>query len=270
MSEACGIQGLPFMDGFIRMCADGWDQGWHERNGGNASYRMTADDVAAASPFFGQAGPRIALPVDASAVAGEHFLVTRTGSYMRNVALQPAACLGIVQIADDGAAYRVVWGFDGGGAPTSEFAGHLLIHMARMAASAGADRVIYHCHPTDVVALTDAMALDAAGLSRLLWSTMTECVMVFPEGVGMVGCLTPGSLALAEASAVQAAEHRAIVWSNHGLLAAGPSFDEAFGLVHVIVKACAMYRAACQIAGGAPRNLVDDIVVAQIREDLGL
>ena len=27
--------------GFIRMCNDGWLQGWHERNGGNLTYRMT-------------------------------------------------------------------------------------------------------------------------------------------------------------------------------------------------------------------------------------
>ena len=25
------------MQDFIRMCSDGWDQGWHERNGGDLS-----------------------------------------------------------------------------------------------------------------------------------------------------------------------------------------------------------------------------------------
>ena len=24
-----------FVQGFVRMCSDGWEQGWHERNGGN-------------------------------------------------------------------------------------------------------------------------------------------------------------------------------------------------------------------------------------------
>ena len=38
--------------GFIRMCNDGWLQGWHERNGGNLTYRMTEEDVAACRPFF--------------------------------------------------------------------------------------------------------------------------------------------------------------------------------------------------------------------------
>ena len=36
--------------GFIRMCNDGWLQGWHERNGGNLTYRMTEEDVAACRP----------------------------------------------------------------------------------------------------------------------------------------------------------------------------------------------------------------------------
>ena len=29
-----------FVQGFIRMADDGWQQGWHERNGGNLSYRV--------------------------------------------------------------------------------------------------------------------------------------------------------------------------------------------------------------------------------------
>ena len=29
-----------FMKGFIKMADDGFQQGWHERNGGNLSYRL--------------------------------------------------------------------------------------------------------------------------------------------------------------------------------------------------------------------------------------
>ncbi len=34
-----------FAQGFIRMCNDGWEQGWHERNGGNLSYRIKPEEV---------------------------------------------------------------------------------------------------------------------------------------------------------------------------------------------------------------------------------
>ena len=34
-----------FVQGFIRMANDGWEQGWHERNGGNLSYRIRPEEV---------------------------------------------------------------------------------------------------------------------------------------------------------------------------------------------------------------------------------
>ena len=35
-----------FVQGFIKMANDGYLQGWHERNGGNLSYRLKADPSA--------------------------------------------------------------------------------------------------------------------------------------------------------------------------------------------------------------------------------
>ena len=34
-----GILDIEIVKGFMRMCNDGWLQGWHERNGGNLTYR---------------------------------------------------------------------------------------------------------------------------------------------------------------------------------------------------------------------------------------
>ena len=34
-----------FVQGFIKMANDGYLQGWHERNGGNLSYRLKTDEV---------------------------------------------------------------------------------------------------------------------------------------------------------------------------------------------------------------------------------
>ena len=36
-----------FVQGFIRMCDDGFKQNWHERNGGNLSYRIKPAPEAA-------------------------------------------------------------------------------------------------------------------------------------------------------------------------------------------------------------------------------
>ena len=34
-----------FVRGFIKMADDGYQQGWHERNGGNLSYRLKPEEV---------------------------------------------------------------------------------------------------------------------------------------------------------------------------------------------------------------------------------
>ena len=34
-----------FVQGFMRMADDGWNQGWHERNGGNLTYRMKKEEA---------------------------------------------------------------------------------------------------------------------------------------------------------------------------------------------------------------------------------
>ena len=76
--------------GFIRMCNDGWLQGWHERNGGNLTYRMTAEEVAACRPYF-DAEPRewVNMGVQADNLAGEYFITTGSGKFFRNVEPDP-------------------------------------------------------------------------------------------------------------------------------------------------------------------------------------
>lgn len=244
---------LDFVEGFVHMCDDGWHQGWHERNGGNASVRLLPEEVEAARVAFAdKPGAWTHLGIGQPCLAGSFFLVTAAGSFMRNVAGDPARTTGIVEIDGCGERYRVVCGM-GGGRPTSEFAGHALMHASRMQVQAdgGDTRVLYHAHPAPVIALSKVLPPDAAAYSRVLWRAMTECVMVFPEGVGVVGCEVPGSLALARASATALSCKRAVVWAHHGLLCAGSTFDDAFGRMHAIVKAAEIYNMARMANGGS-------------------
>ena len=41
------IKQAKFMEGFIRLTADAFKKGWHERNGGNLSYRVPDEEVEA-------------------------------------------------------------------------------------------------------------------------------------------------------------------------------------------------------------------------------
>ena len=192
------IYEIPCVKGFIRMCNDGWLQGWHERNGGNLTYRMTAEEVAACRPYF-DAEPRewVNMGVQADNLAGEYFITTGSGKFFRNVEPDPIHSIGIVEINDKGDSWRIVWGLAEGARPTSEFPSHFMNHSVRKAATNGANRVIYHCHATNVIALTYILPLTDRDFTRALWQSATECPVVFPEGVGVCPWMVPGGAEIA-------------------------------------------------------------------------
>ena len=142
-----------FVQGFMRMADDGWQQGWHERNGGNLSYRIKPEEAESVREEF---VPREWQPIGTTVpgLAGEYFLVTGSGKYFRNVMPRPEDSICIAEIDGAGENYRIVWGLVNGGRPTSEFPSHLMNHEVKKQATGGKYRVIYHCHPANVIALT--------------------------------------------------------------------------------------------------------------------
>lgn len=252
VSSVAGEQ-LGFVRGFCRMCQDGWELGYHERNGGNASYRLSDDDVRALRSFFYDTPSSwVGLGVAVPEMAGEHLLVTGSGKYLRNVAGDPVANAGVVELNAAGDAWRIVWGLADGARPTSEIAAHVAAHGVRKQATGGQARVLYHAHPSALVALTSLVPADARTLTRILWASLTESVIAFPGGVGAVGWMVPGSAELAKATAGQLTRFEACIWQLHGVFASGADFDAAFGLVHSIDKAAGVYLSARAAQGGSP------------------
>lgn len=267
------MEQLGFVRGFVRLCNDGWSQGWHERNGGNLSYRMRPEDVEVARKFFDkEPRPWTPLGIEAPTMGGAFFLVTGTGNYMRNVAADPSRNIGIVELSAAGDAYRIVWGLDEGGRPTSEFPTHVMNHAVRAAATDGACRVIYHAHPTNVIALTYVLPLDARTFTRVLWKAMTECVIVFPAGVGVVPWMVPGGADIALATSEQMKTFDAVVWASHGLFVSGADFDSTFGLLHTIEKAADIYVRARAMNGGSDQflNTITDEGLRQIGREFNV
>lgn len=266
------ISHTPFVQRFIRMCDDGWNQGWHERNGGNLSYRMTDAEVAQVRPGFNDSpGAWVQLGFSEPSLANACFLVTGAGAYMSNIASDPTRNIGIVELNSEGSAYRVVWGLVER-KPTSELPTHLMNHATRMAATNGACRVIYHAHPSSVIAMTCVEPLDARTFSRALWKAMTECILVFPEGVGVVPWMVPGSIAIGRATSEQMKTFSACIWAQHGMFVSGADLDETFGLMHTIEKAAGIYCQARAMNGGNGEfpNSISDEGLAQIAEEFSL
>ncbi|MDR0929490.1 MAG: rhamnulose-1-phosphate aldolase [Oscillospiraceae bacterium] len=253
---------------FIRTCEDGWLQGWHERNGGNLTYRMTPEDIAACRPHFTGEGTWHRMGVAAENLKGEFFLTTGSGKFFRNVPLDPTHSIGIVEINEAGDAWRIVWGLEGG-VPTSEFPSHFLNHSVKKQATGGSNRVIYHAHTPALIALTYVLPLTSRDFSRVLWQSATECPVVFPLGVGVLGWMVPGGAAIAEASSELMRHFDAIVWAHHGLFCAGADLDTTFGLMHTIEKAADIYIRA-KSCGEGIRQTITDAELRAIARDFGV
>ena len=225
-----------FVKGFIRLCDDGFHQNWHERNGGNLSYRIKPEEVEAVKEELNQNTPWQPIGTTVKDLSGEYFMVTGSGKYFRNVILDPAANACIIEIDDTGENYRICWGLVNGGRPTSELPSHLMNHEVKKNVTSGAHRVIYHAHPTNIIALTFVLPLEDRVFTRELWEMATECPVVFPAGMGVVGWMVPGGRDIAVATSELMKKYDLAVWAHHGLFASGEDFDITFGLMHTAEK----------------------------------
>lgn len=230
------ILDMKFVKGFIKMADDGYKQGWHERNGGNLSYRLKEAEVEAIRPRLNAPGDWTPIGTSVPGLAGEFFMVTGTGKYFRNIIVDPEVCVAIIELDEKGENYRIRWGLVEGGGPTSELPTHLMNHEVKKRVSGGKHRVIYHAHTTNTIALTFVLPLKDEVFTRELWEMATECPVVFPEGVGVVGWMVPGGREIAVATSRLMEKYNVAIWAHHGMFCSGEDFDLTFGLMHTVEK----------------------------------
>ncbi|MCD8067925.1 MAG: rhamnulose-1-phosphate aldolase [Lachnospiraceae bacterium] len=241
-----------FIQGFIKMADDGFRLGWHERNGGNLSYRMTPHEVDSVKERLSDHAPWTPIGAHVPGLGGEYFLVTGSGKFFRNVPVDPEACLCIIELDEAGENYRIRWGLVEGGRPTSELPSHLMNHEVKKATTNGLHRVIYHAHPTNTIALTFVLPLTDEVFTRELWEMATECPVVFPEGVGVIGWMVPGGEAIGIETSKKMQEYNMAVWAHHGVFCSGSTFDETFGLMHTVEKSAEIL---CKVLAMTPNKL---------------
>jgi len=255
----------PFMTEMIRTATNMYDHGWDERNGGNISLLLTEAEV---SEYLDTENVLRELPTGFSApdMAGHYFLVTGTGKYFKNVQYEPAENLGIVRLKDRGEAAELLWGFADGGRLTSEFPAHMMSHAARRKADPD-NRVILHCHPTNLLAMTHVHELDERSFTRTLWQMCTECIMVFPDGVNVLPWMVCGTNEIGIATAKKMETARLVAWSMHGIYGAGADLDETFGLIETAEKAAELYMKIAHL----PRvNTITDEQLRKQAEHIGV
>ena len=244
----------PFIEEMKKITANMYRLGWAERNGGNISYMLETDEVAEYLDLD-YVIRTIPTGFDATELIGKIFIVTGTGKYFKNIIDDPENNLGIIRIAKDGTTAELLWGYKDGGKFTSELPAHLMSHISRLKIDSG-NRVIMHTHPTYTLAMNHIHQLDEKSFTHTLWEMCTECVIVFPDGVGVLPWMVCGNNEIGIATAEKMKEFRLVVWGLHGIYGCGKDIDEAFGLIETVEKAAQLYMLAT--ASGKRINTITD------------
>lgn len=239
------IKTAPFVQEMCKTTANMYRLGWDERNGGNISYLLKEEEVA---EYLDLNNVIRTIPLmgvneedfDASPLEGKIFIVTGTGKYFKNVESDPETNLGIVRIGKGDKNVELLWGYKDGGRPTSEFPAHMMSHIARLSVDPE-NRVVMHSHPTNTLAMNFVHELDEKKFTHTLWEMCTECIAVFPDGVGVLPWMLCGTSEIGKATAEKMKEFRLVVWAMHGIYGAGKTMDETFGLIETVEKAAQIY-----------------------------
>jgi rhamnulose-1-phosphate aldolase len=256
-----------FIKELIKTSADMWDKGWAERNAGNITVRIDKDIITATDQLNFD-GAWVMLEKPLPNLAGEYFLVSGTGKFLRNISVFPMRNLGMIEIDENGASYRIIWGYEGGGEPTSETPAHLQAHSVRKKITDGVDRVVIHTHTPNLIALTYALDLDTPRLTQLLWKMHVECPVVFPKGVEFLPWMMAGSQEIADATAKAFYKRDIVMWQHHGVFATGRNLDTAFGLIDTVEKASDIYIKTATIGGVKNEPSLDTLI--SIARNFGL
>ncbi|MGT2755106.1 rhamnulose-1-phosphate aldolase [Streptococcus ovis] len=226
----------PIMTELCDLTYDMWQRGWDEYNGGNVSCILTASDLEYLD--LEVCVKNVVVENIPSNMIGKYILITSSGSHFRTLKYHVPRDTGVIFVTKTG--YDVVWGFEGGKRPTSEFYMHLLAHSQRLKIDS-AHRVVVHNHAPNATAFSLISEHDDKSYTLPLWRVLTESIVVFPDGVGVLPWELPGTLEIARHSIEKLNECRIVVWAFHGILATGKDFQDCFGLIETVDKAAKIH-----------------------------
>ncbi len=244
---------------------DMYEKGWDERNSGNVSVLLEKEWV---DEYLDGRDVITSYDLDfcVPSLEGKYFLVTGAGKYFKDAVYYPREGLGIVKIADEGSTAKLMWGFSGGGRPTSEFVAHLRSHEERLKTDP-LNRVVLHSHPTNLICMSMVHDLDEREFTRTLWRMLAEAVIVFPDGIGILPFMCFGTKEIGQKTAEKIKSFRIVLWANHGIYGAGKDINEAFGLIDTVEKAAEVYL---RTYGMETKNTLSDGDIIQVADYYGV
>ncbi len=160
------------------------------------------------------------LPVSAPDLAGATLIVSGSGRRLREILDAPTANLACIVVETGGRTGKMFTAPDCGfKRVTSEFNSHLAVHHDQMRSKDIKFHTVLHAQPPYLTYLSHLPAYqDEQYLNRHLLRWQPETILNFPEGMGVLPFLLPGSAELTIETMLALREHRIVIWSRHGVI----------------------------------------------------
>jgi len=199
----------------------------------------------------------IELPVPAPDLAGATLIVSGSGRRLRDILDAPAANLACIVVEPGGETGRMFRSPDCQfQRVTSEFNSHLAVHHDQMRSRDVNLHAIIHAQPLHLTYLSHLAQYQEQGyLNRHLLRWQPETLFNFPEGIGVLPFMLPGSPGLTEESVLALREHRMVIWAQHGVMVrADEDLFHALDLIEY-AETAAHYEMLNLSAGGLSQGL---------------
>ena len=219
-----------------------WERGWAERNAGNFSINVSGHFQEKTLDRFSVCPP-YPLVQKYDSLARQLFLVSGTGTRMREVARNPEGNVCFVYVNDAGCACHIIGEEHEKTtlSPTSEISAHLAVQQ-QLLKNRSPEKVVLHAHVTELIALTHLSTYtteDAINLT--LWKMHPETLLFLPDGIGFIPFKIPGGENIAAATIKGFQKHKVVVWEKHGCMAIGQSISEAFDNLDILAKSAKIF-----------------------------
>ena len=161
------------------------------------------------------------LPQPAPELAGATLIVSGSGCRLRDIAEEPIANLACILVEKDGIHGRMFTSpnrqFE---RVTSEFNSHLAVHVDHMQARDIQLHTVVHGQPLHLTYLSHIPRYqDWRYLNNHLLRWQPETIINFPQGLGVLPFIMPGSeLQMIETVRILH-DHKVLIWAQHGVMA---------------------------------------------------
>lgn len=219
-----------------------WERGWAEWGAGNISVNITGliSETNLHQNKNAQAYPLANLSLSLSLSLS--LLTSVSGSLMRQIMKKPEKGLCLVNFSENSEPGIIpLTKHKHPPSPTSEFASHLLIHQTLLKHRPD-HKAVLHTHPAEIIALSQIEKLRSQeAINDELSAILPELRIYLPEGIAFVPYHESGSMELAKASAEAMKDFRVAIWEKHGIIATGPTLEEAFDAIDLVAKAARIW-----------------------------